>query len=82
LKTQIDNTISAKVVLVEQLGRETLIKVLIGDNKNDTNFIRILRPTTMNFSYNEPVYLKLDADAIHIFDFESGRILTEGSLPR
>jgi inositol-phosphate transport system ATP-binding protein len=78
LKTQTDNTISAKVVLVEQLGREKLIKVLIGGNENDTNFIRILIPASMNFSYNEPVYLKLVADAIHIFDVDSGRILTEG----
>lgn len=71
-----DNAIPAKVVLVEQLGREKLVKVLIGDHERDTNFIRVLTPATMNFQYEEEVYLHLNADAIHLFDAETGRVLT------
>jgi len=71
-----ENTIPAKVVLVEQLGREKLVKVLLGENENDTNFIRVLTPSAMNFKYNEGVYLQLDAQAFHLFDAGTGRVLT------
>ncbi|WP_438494974.1 ABC transporter ATP-binding protein [Paenibacillus sp. IHBB 3054] len=75
-KVQLENSIPAKVVLVEQLGREKLIKVMLGDNENTTNFIRILSPSDLNVSYNERVYLTLDSEAIHIFDEQTGKVIT------
>ena len=76
LKQQEPNTIPAKVVLVEQLGREKLVKVLVGDNDNDTNFIRVLTPPTMSFGYEEQVYLRLDVQGFHLFDAQTGQVLT------
>ncbi|MNC81527.1 hypothetical protein D3C75_1346820 [compost metagenome] len=63
-------------MLVEQLGREKLIKVMLGDNENTANFIRILSPSDLNVSYNERIYLTLDSEAIHIFDEETGKVIT------
>ncbi len=71
-----DNAIKAKVVLIELLGREKLIKVLIGDDENDVNFIRVLAPVDFDASYNDTVYLMIDPESLHLFDAEAGINLT------
>jgi len=76
LKEREDNTIPARIILIEQLGREKLIKVLIGSEENDTNYIRVLADSHFDATVNDTIYLNLKSEGIHLFDTETGRVLT------
>jgi multiple sugar transport system ATP-binding protein len=66
-----ENTIAAKVFLVEQLGKENLVSLKI---VNTDIVLRILLPSDRTY-HEENLFLKLPADKIHWFDVKTGERL-------
>ncbi|MCP1136203.1 ABC transporter ATP-binding protein [Paenibacillus polysaccharolyticus] len=68
-----ENAIAAELVYVEHLGREALVQVKVGAQS-----VRVLTDTRVPHGLPKRLYLKADADSIHIFDENTGHNL---SLP-
>jgi ABC-type sugar transport system ATPase subunit len=71
------NTIAVVVDLVEQLGRERLVKAhLPNQNGADVNYVRILAPPTCHAQRGDTLYLSLTPAHLHLFDVaDNGRNL-------
>ena len=62
-----------QVVVVEPMGRETLVEVVVGGNT-----FRALVEPTVSVAMNENVHLELDAARIHFYDIDTTQLLAYG----
>lgn len=61
------DAIAARVYVLEPLGKETLLTVVLGDM-----LLKVIIPPDLRPAMNDPVWLGFDDPVMHLFDAESG----------
>ena len=64
------STLKVKVDIVEALGSENIVNILIG-----SDLVKVRTPATLKIEPGQEVYLKLDLRKALIFDAKTGRLL-------
>lgn len=70
LKDEGENAIKGEIYVVEPLGRDKLVNVMIG-----SKMIKIIAPQNFKGNTGDKVFVQLDLDKIHLFDSENGESL-------